>query len=345
MSAVPSMPIDIKKLLEAVGNIGQERDKNVRIDLVFDPTANSVLVDMIIAAFIDVQSDAQIRDMVLGNETPSISGKSDLCIVVGGDSMLLGDVVDAARMQEVPAVVVIARGKTFFADSPQNAQKYAESTVANRSVSNVAGTAQAPAVVKGIPLECIIDVDVTPGASRPLEELGTWILQNVSSKRLALASRFPFLHHPLAIELGKENTIQNGVIGFIFFVPGADMPLITLNQTKMLIQIATIYGRPLNRERIKEVIVVVVSGFGFRAISRRLVSLIPVLGWLIKPVVAASGTMAMAAAAVEYYEEDGKLHGLTGAVDKAWDKAEPLVDKGVDAFGKVIKRSVPNVTI
>lgn len=339
---MPSKPIDISKLLDSVVHLGQERDKKVRIDLVFDPTAGSALVDLILQAFIDVPSKAQVVDTVLTSKVPSISHKSDACIIVGGDSMLLGNVVEAAQQQKVPAVVVIERGKTFFSDEPEQAQAFADATMEENTVSNVAGNAQLPTAGAGIPLDIIIDVDTSLDSARPLEELGTWIVQNIPSKCTAFAANFPFLRHPLGVELGKQNTIQNGAIGLVFFVPGADMPLITLNQAKMILQIASVYGKELDKERVKEVAAVLIGAFGCRAIARRLIAQIPMFGWLVKPVVAASGTMAMALAAVEYYEEEGKLHGLSTYVDKAWVKAEPYVDKGVGIVGKSFKGGSPD---
>lgn len=339
---MPKMPIDIGKLLESVTTLGQERDQKVRIDLVFDPTASSALVDLMIKSFIEVETNTRVYDTILSSRVPAISRRSDLCIVVGGDSILLGNVVEAASEVNVPAIVVIERGKTFFADKPESAQAFAEATIASNTVSNIAGNAQVPNAGAGIALNSIIDIDVSAGAIRPLDELGTWIVQNVPSKRLALAADFPFLRRPLAVELGKQNTIQNGAIGLVFFVPGADMPLITLNQAKMVIQIAMVYGRELNKDRVKEVIAVVAGAFGCRAVARRLVAQVPVAGWAIKPAVAASGTLAMALAAVEYYEEDGKLHGFSSVVDKAWDKAEPVVDKGVDVIMKAFGGSAPD---
>ncbi len=338
---IPSMPIDVKKLAESVVKIGQERDQRVRVELVFDPTASSKLTDMVLEAFVDVRSNAVIVDHVLSSSVPAISKRSDLCVVVGGDSMLLGDTIETAKSKGVPAIIIIARGETFFADSPADAQIYANVTMKENTISNVAGNANVPAVGTGISLDDIIDID-TSTANRPLENLGSWIVQNVPSKSLALASDFPFLRHPLTIELGKENTIQNGAISLLFFLPGADMPLITLNQAKMMIQIASVYGREINGDRIKEVAAVVLGGLGLRAIARKLITLIPVLGWLIKPAVAASGTMAMALTAAEYYEEKGKLHALEDVVDKAWTSAEPVVSKGTGIFEKAVLGTTAN---
>ena len=147
----------------------------------------------------------------------------------------------------------------------------------------------------------------------------------------------------VAVELAKQTTIQNGAIGLVFFVPGADMPLIALNQAKMVLQIAAVYGKEMNRDRIGEILAVMAGGFGCRAVARQLVARAPVLGWAIKPAVAASGTMAMAIAAIEYYEEHGRLHGLSEVAAKAAEKAAPIVDKGADLVGTVVSDATARV--
>lgn len=336
---MPSMPIDVNKLLGAITSIGQQRDLPSHVELVFDPTASNVLIDRVINAFVGVSDHAQVNDVVLDKTVPPIRKDADLVVVVGGDSLLLGDVVHAAREGGIPAVVVIERGKTYFANNRAAAQTYADMTLAANESPTITGHAKVPAVGRGIELENLIDVDLDDASTRPLEALGTWIVQNVADKRLSLASAFPFLRHPLAVELAKQTTIQNGAIGLVFFVPGADMPLIALNQAKMVLQIASVYGKAMDKERVGEVLAVVAGGLGCRAIARKLVAQVPVLGWAIKPAVAASGTMAMAIAAIEYYEEAGKLHGASKFAGKAWEKARPLVDKGADMVGSAVSKA------
>lgn len=333
---MPSMPIDVSKVLSAITTIGQQRDLPSRVELVFDPTASNALVDKVIEAFVDVSSNAHVTDVVLDKKVPVIPKDTDLVIVIGGDSLLLGDVVHAAEECDVPAVVVIERGKTYFAHDRRSAQAYADMTLSANTAPTLTGTAHTPGVGRGIDLENLVDLELDGESARPLEQLGTWIVQNVPSKRLSLARAFPFIRHPLAVELAKQTTIQNGAIGLVFFVPGADMPLIALNQAKMVLQIAAVYGKEMSKERLGEVLAVMAGGFGCRAVARQLVARAPMLGWAIKPAVAASGTMGMAIAAIEYYEENGKLHGLSDVAAKVAKKAAPVVDKGGDLVGNVV---------
>lgn len=333
---MPSMPIDVSKVLSAITTIGQQRDLPSRVELVFDPTASNALVDKVIEAFVDVSSNAHVTDVVLDKKVPVIPKDTDLVVIIGGDSLLLGDVVHAAEEHDVPAVVVIERGKTYFANDKRSAQAYADMTLSANTAPTLTGTAYTPGVGRGIDLENLVDLELDGESARPLEQLGTWIVQNVPSKRLSLARAFPFIRHPLAVELAKQTTIQNGAIGLVFFVPGADMPLIALNQAKMVLQIAAVYGKEMNKERIGEVLAVTAGGFGCRAVARKLVAHVPMLGWAIKPAVAASGTMGMAIAAIEYYEENGKLHGLSDVAAKVAKKAAPVVNKGEDLVGNVV---------
>lgn len=333
---MPSMPIDVSKVLSAITTIGQQRDLPSRVELVFDPTASNALVDKVIEAFVDVSSNAHVTDVVLEKKVPVIPKDTDLVVVIGGDSLLLGDVVHVAEECDVPAVVVIERGKTYFANDRRSAQAYADMTLSANTAPTLTGTAHTPGVGRGIDLENLVDLELDGESARPLEQLGTWIVQNVPSKRLSLARAFPFIRHPLAVELAKQTTIQNGAIGLVFFVPGADMPLIALNQAKMVLQIAAVYGKEMSKERLGEVLAVMAGGFGCRAVARQLVARAPMLGWAIKPAVAASGTMGMAIAAIEYYEENGKLHGLSDVAAKVAKKAAPVVDKGGDLVGNVV---------
>ncbi|MGI6031887.1 MAG: YcjF family protein [Coriobacteriales bacterium] len=334
------MPIDFKGLLDSVANVGQERDVPVYVDLVFDPTASDRLIDEVLAAFSESDSEAFVEKLVLETTVPDLPVPCDLCVIVGGDSLLLGDVAAAARSKGIPAVVAIERGKTYFSHDPKAAQAFVDATIAANEtprVKTAAGTASAQmqTVGRGIPVDDIIDIDLNAIEDRPLEELGEWIVSNAPAKRIAMAADFPFLRHPLAADIIRRATIQNGAVSVVFFVPGADMPVITLNQVKMALQIAAAYGNPMGSARIKEVAAIVAGGFGFRGIARKLVSLVPVLSWAIKPAVSASGTFAMGQAAIGYYEGGLKQGDLAHAGSNAVQIASDGIDKTAEVVEKV----------
>ena len=113
------------------------------------------------------------------------------------------------------------------------------------------------------------------------------------------------MRRPLSLDAVRATSVQNAGVGVVVFIPGADMPIMTLNQAKMLLQIAAAYGQPLSAERIKELAAVVGGAFLFRNIARTAVGVVPVLGWAIKGAVGFAGTEAMGHAAIEYFEPAG----------------------------------------
>ena len=94
---------------------------------------------------------------------------------------------------------------------------------------------------------------------------------------------------------------RNAVIAGVVFVPGVDMPLLTLNQVRLVLRIALAHGEEIDNKRALELIGVVGAGFGFRAIARELLDLVPVAGWALKASVAYGGTRAVGEAAVRYF--------------------------------------------
>jgi uncharacterized protein (DUF697 family) len=103
------------------------------------------------------------------------------------------------------------------------------------------------------------------------------------------------------------------------------MPLMTMNQGRMLLQIAAAYGQPLDTERIKELGAVVAGGFLFRTFARELVGLIPGFGWAVKGGIAYSGTIAMGTAAIEYFEDGADLGGVVKALSERAGEAAARV--------------------
>src|SRR5204862_7161481 len=102
-------------------------------------------------------------------------------------------------------------------------------------------------------------------------------------------------------------------VGAAVFVPGADMPVLTLNQIRLVLRIADAHGFEVDRERIPELLAVLGSGFGFRALAREALGAIPVAGWALKGAVAYGGTRALGEAAVRYFERRAPVTRVAGS--------------------------------
>lgn len=127
------------------------------------------------------------------------------------------------------------------------------------------------------------------------------VIEVAGDRVVALGRRFPVLRAGAARKVIKRTARQNGLVGAAFIVPGTDMPVMTLNQIKMVLSIAAIHGEEITTERAIELLGVVGSGFGLRAAARQVLDLIPGPGWVFKGAVGYTGTRALGEAALRYF--------------------------------------------
>lgn len=148
-------------------------------------------------------------------------------------------------------------------------------------------------------------IPVPPGAPLPLESIAERAADRAGDSSHHLAARVPALREAVVQEIIKRFALQNGVLGVAIFIPGADFPVLTLNQIRMVLRIASAHGERLDRERAFEVLSVIAAGLGFRTVARQLVGLVPGLGWAVKGGVAYAATLALGEAADAYFAAGG----------------------------------------
>jgi uncharacterized protein (DUF697 family) len=155
-------------------------------------------------------------------------------------------------------------------------------------------------------------VRVGGGAGFPLDQIAQRLARALGESATPLAARLPVLRPAVCEELIRRFSRRNGVIGVVVFVPGADMPILTLNQIRLVLRIADAYGFEIDRERIPEVVAVIGSGLGFRALARKSIGLVPFVGWAVKGGIAYTGTRAVGEAAVRYFERRAPVTKVAG---------------------------------
>ena len=297
------IPVDIRDIMNSGTKLREDRERRVRIAVFVDVEAPEALVEAVREALIPQTGGAMLHVEACGpGEVLLVDPATDAVIALAGPGNSLERSLAAARDKFVPTVVVALD-------------------------DHAGGVARR----LGHP---ILDTLAAEHADAVVSQFGTWVVDRVSGKRLALAHNFAFLRRAAAEESIKATAFQNGVIGFVAVIPGADMPIMTANQAKMLLQIAAVYGQALGPERVKELAIVVGGGFTFRAIASQLLDFVPGFGWAIKAGVAYSGTLAMGYAALEYFEEGGDLSGVAKRVKEARDKA-------VSAARERMRRGLP----
>jgi len=346
-----NLPLDIPALLRAATDIDAARNTPLAVSVYLDETAPGDMVGHVRSAFASAGARTRVTLGYLDDGAlPEPYGADDMAVIVAGESPRIGEAAAHVRGAGIPVMVATASPHAVIAAAEATGFPIPEgdvvapdmtrptpwgdaaATVARRMTAGRTEeeAAEAPEALEAV--ERAVPVEAKPAADEPIEltdeaaadldrRMGEWIIAACREKKLAFALAFPFVRRPLSLDAVRATAIQNAGVGVVVFIPGADMPIMTLNQAKMLLQIAAAYGQPLSAERIKELAAVVGGAFLFRNIARTAVGVVPVLGWAIKGAVGFAGTEAMGRAAPQDFEAGGDLVGVASVVQKARDEA------------------------
>lgn len=321
------MPVDFAAVMKAAADIDAAAAMELSLAVYVDETAQDDLAAHVRAAFAGAGSGAgavggavrpgdgeeprmparvRVTMGYFGEELVQPRSEDDMAVVVAGFSERAGEQAELIRRAGVPAMVVTVMpnlvsemAEAFGCAVPEGDLVFPEREAEGEEPIALDAAARAALDVR----------------------MGEWVVAACHEKRLAFALAFPCVRRPLSLDSVNATSLQNAGIGAVLFIPGADMPVMTLNQAKMLLQIAAAYGKPMTGERVKELACVVGGAFACRAVARQAAGLVPALGWAVKAGVGYAGTLAMGKAAIEYFEAGGDAAGLASVVGKACNEA------------------------
>jgi uncharacterized protein (DUF697 family) len=288
-----TLPVSPGALLQAIG-LAQEQDVlPVRLDLLVDDSLAPALLAYAKEAFRPQGAARELgfslNIMPYSDEPVWVDEEADLTVLLADSSAATGRILAEALGSQLPVVVVTA--------VPARLERIARE--------------------QGNEVDPRFLVTVGEGASENerfvqlFEALGEWIVRRLPDESFALARALGFVRAPFVEGATQKTALQNAAIAAVFFLPGADMPLLTLNQVKLFLLIAGVHGAGLDRERFAQLALLLASGLGFRALARKLVGLVPVLSWALRGGVGYSATVAIGKAAQEYFERGGTLKLVT----------------------------------
>src|SRR5262245_54546260 len=189
-----------------------------------------------------------------------------------------------------------------FAAAPAE-EDLAALKAANKARVPIVAVLAGPGLEERVPYVLATDVVRTEaGAGFDIAEIARIVAAKLFEEGTPLAAHVPVLRDAVVERLVERFSRVNGIVGALVFVPGADMPVITLNQIRLVLRIAHAHGVGVGQERAPEVVAVLGSGFALRALARSAAGIVPVAGWAVKAGVAYGGTRAIGEAAKRYYE-------------------------------------------
>lgn len=141
----------------------------------------------------------------------------------------------------------------------------------------------------------------------------------------ALARELPLLRSHVARSLIGHYSKRNAIVSAAIFIPGADLPVLTLNQLRMVRRIADAYGVDERQSRALMLAGVVGAGLGFRTIARTALGFVPFAGMPIRAGVAFGGTRALGEAAIRRLEHTTREESEEAAarLQAAFESTEP----------------------
>ncbi len=153
------------------------------------------------------------------------------------------------------------------------------------------------------------EIPLPPPGPVPAEELAPLIVRALDEGYLVpVAKAYPYFRRAACERIIRKNARENAVIGLLP-VPGADMPVMTANQARMVLHLAAAYGEELSWQRARELMGVLAAGFGLRALTRQVVKVVPVGGWAAAAAIGYAGTVAMGRSTMLYFERGGQKVG------------------------------------
>jgi uncharacterized protein (DUF697 family) len=286
-----NLPIDVRALYNAGKRLKEDRERPVRIAVLVEVDAPDALVEAAREELHPKTANGIVDVSVIEPGVAlRVDSKANAVIVLIGSGSHAAAALRDLRERAIPTAVVALRD-----------EKGALARLLGHADNDVIVGTDASELIRG--------------------PLADWIMTRLEKLRTAFGHNFEFVRRAVAKEIVRSTAWQNAAIGVVVFIPGADMPLMTLNQGKMLLQIAAAYGQSLDTERIKELGAVVAGGFLFRTFARELAGLVPGFGWAVKGGIAYTGTIAMGTAAITYFEEGADLTGVVRALSEKTSEA------------------------
>lgn len=288
------MKIPVDKLTSAL-KMGASTTKvsgtPVRVSVYLDGSASRFLVECVRDAFVPQTTSGIVRVERLGEERVVPKTDTDIALVISCGSERLESAVQEIVIAGAPVCVL------------------AESAV------------EVPFIDRSTPM---LGVVAATDKTYLLETLARWILDR-TEKGTAFAVNFPFMRIAAANRIITSCALTNMATGALAFLPGADFPVMALSQIGMLFELGAIFDKGMKPERAYEVAGVLGGGLLLRATTRAIVKRTPHISFLIKALVAASGTYAMGRALVSLYEHDVDYTRANEVVSSAFARVRDVV--------------------
>jgi hypothetical protein len=195
---------------------------------------------------------------------------------------------------------------------PEGADAYVHVLTGEPSEGDVAvlrrarrGRVPAIVVAVGLPdrdasIPYVLATDVVwldAGEDFPLDEIAGAVAARLGEAAAPLAAHVPLLRGPVCDRLVESLARRNGILGAAVWVHGTDLPVLVLNELRLVLRLAQAHGRDGIRDLLPELAATLGAGYGLRSLARELIDRFPEAAWALKAAIAYGGTRTIGGAA------------------------------------------------
>jgi uncharacterized protein (DUF697 family) len=272
------LPLSLKSVNALIGDADAESLLPCKLELLVDKTVSASCKAAARLAFMPDAPNLDLSLAAYGDEPTDTAEYADLTVILAGRSPHTAALMLSAALRR-RSVVIVAEDVRALAEAwPSQALPIDASRL-------VAVTASQP------------DDDVY---GRLFANLARWMLNEQPQSQMAWARSLGFVRQAYAADLLSSTALTNGVVALAVFLPGADLPVLLINQARMYMRLAAVLGLPLEARRYGEIAVIGLAGYGWRGLARRLTAWMPGFGWAVKATIGYVGTWAIGVAAIAY---------------------------------------------
>ncbi len=275
------LPLSPRKLLSLVGEVHSQASEASRL----------------LIAGKDRDAIDLVHSELIREADPAAAGYLvETALIAEGNGHVL-----SSRLEEAAAAVLVVSSAELQTEELK--QRLIET--AGTNVPIVLVLTEAPGVEISFPAAGVGPkrvVAITADGSPPADILAAAVVDAAGDAAVALSAGLPALRDATCNHLIRRTARQNGIIGVLFIIPGADFPVMTLNQARMILRMAAAHGESIGVDRALELLSVVGGALSLRALARQVLCVMPGPGWAIKGSFGYTGTVAMGRAAKAYFD-------------------------------------------
>lgn len=303
------LPIDPGKIKNAAVEVQQNVDVEVHINVYYDSNSNQTMMESFRDFLTQADNTVTINFIDLAENNLYMEFAPDFALVFVGDGKLAVDTYIELRAYEVPCLmlainpeeVVNACGNSLNSIRKTDLICPAYSTYDWIGDPNLGGRIDFSSYNRAMDMSF-------------KKKMTDWLYISSEAVQVAYAAKFPFLRDAIAVRVINATAIENAGIGAIKLFRGADMPIMTLNQARMILELAAIYNYKVNSDRIIEIVVLVLSAIGFKYLSKHVNKKIKLPSFLIDAAFGFGGTQLLGYAAKEYFARNLAPEGFVDRV-------------------------------